>query len=157
MHPHPRFGDEGALWTGHGQELRGIVDRSQLERPVTHVLEHRLVRQRASGKRIQIAGELLGCEFPGVMLEEAGNPPIVQEGGDRVEVSEVDDDGPVGGTNDRIVEGAKDRGRSGVHHKDRDTAGPGAGHRAHPRHAFRDFVAEKAKPFQAGPPRDLLP
>ena len=149
--------DQGALRTGRGQELWRILDRSKLERPMTHVFEDRLVRNRAFGKRIQIAAELLGREFAGVMLEEAGNPPIVQEGGDRVEVSEVDDDGPVGGTNDRIVEGAKDRGRSGVHHKDRDTAGPGAGHRAHPRHAFRDFVAEKAKPFQAGPPRDLLP
>ena len=68
-----------------------------------------------------------------------------------------DDLGRVEAMGVRIVEGAKDRGRSGVHHKDRDTAGPGAGHRAHPRHAFRDFVAEKAKPFQAGPPRDLLP
>src|SRR5437588_5099379 len=71
------------------EELGGRRDRSELQCPVPHVVEDRLVGQPAGGESVEVTLQLFAGELAGVVLEQPYDPLPVEEGGNRMEVSEV--------------------------------------------------------------------
>src|SRR2546425_5271531 len=133
-----------------------LCDRAELQRAMTHVIEHGLVRQRAGGERVQVPFQLLPGELAGVVLEEAGNPPPLKERGDRMKVAKVDDHRAVELPDSWVVEGAQDGRRTGVHQEERLRPGPGPGDRAHARHSRWDLGGEKAETREPGAALNLF-
>src|SRR5437899_4396691 len=84
------------------------------------------------------------------MLEEAGDPPTIEQRGDRVKVAEVRDDHMVQFANPGVLERTQKGGRTGVHQEERLVPGPGPGDRLHPGHSPGDLRGEKSETLEPG-------
>src|SRR2546430_14062148 len=142
--------------SGQRQGRGRTSDRTQLQRTVAHVIEHGLVRQRAGGEPVEVSFQLLQSELASVVLEEAGDPPSVEERGNRVKVAKVDDHHVLQLPDPGVVKSAQDGRRTGIHQEERLRPGPGPGDRSHARHARRDLAGEKAGTRKPGAPLDLF-
>ena len=91
-----------------------------------------------------------------MVLEQAGDPPSVEERGNRVKVAKVDDHHVLQLPDPGVVKSAQDGRRTGIHQEERLRPGPGPRDRSHARHARRDLGGEKAETRKPGAPLDLF-
>src|SRR5438132_6533317 len=103
--------EQTAARTGDRQLFRRRRIDAQLQRSVPHVGENLVVGERASRQRVQVVFQFRAGQLAAVMLEETDDPPLIQQGGNRVEVPNVDNRHRVGCRNDRIIERTENRGR----------------------------------------------
>src|SRR2546425_3037821 len=119
MRSKARAVEQTAARSGERKRWGWLRDRAELQRAMTHVVEHGLVRQPAGGERIEVPFQLLPGELAGVVLEEAGDPPSLEERGDGVKVAKVDDNRAVELPDPWVVQGAQDGRWTGVHQEER--------------------------------------
>src|SRR2546423_14949995 len=95
--------EQTAARTGDRQLFRRRGVGAEFQRPVSHVGENLVVGERAGGQRVQVVFQLWAAQLASVMFEETGDLPVIQQGGNRVEVPNVDDRHRVGCRNHRII------------------------------------------------------